>query len=67
MAYLINSGKEGLTDKVGKVTSAIRSDAKLKAIKELLNKHSALLVEKDHEIVGIITNSDLLRYFKETA
>jgi predicted transcriptional regulator len=69
MAYLVKSGK--ITEKIGKVTGVpfplIRSDAKLKTIKELLNKHSALLVEKEHEIVGIITNSDLLRYFKETA
>ena len=70
MLHLTKTGKEGLTIKVadimGKPFFEIKEASPFREIERLLSTNSALIVKKDQKIVGIITKSDLLRFYKRS-
>lgn len=70
MLHLTKTGKAGLNIQIseimGKPFSEIKESTSFRDVERLLSTNSALIVKKENKIVGIITKSDLLRFYKRS-
>lgn len=70
MLHLTKTGIAGLAiqiaDIMGKPFFEIKEGSSFREVERLLSTNSALIVKKNQIIVGIITKSDLLRYYKRS-
>lgn len=69
MSYITEQGQNGVNDEIAKIQlenlKIISPDVQLSEIELILQSLPAILVKKDKDRFGIITKSDLLRYYKK--
>ena len=69
MSYITDRGQNGVNDEIAQLQleklEIVALDAQLADIEHLLQTNPVLLVRRDNENFGIITKSDLLRYYKK--
>ncbi len=70
MLHLTKMGKAGLAIQIaeimGKPFFEIKEGSSFREVERLLSINSALIVKRDQNVVGIITKSDLLRFYKRS-